>query len=126
MAKCDFDRAFPQTPSMFSEAIYRGFAEGRRREKYRRAVKSSLLVAAAAIVLAFGLYGGKYAIEDRVASPSGNASETFSGDVYTGLEDPYYHADPECAGGVEMSVEAARGFKKIPCPKCFENSQSAQ
>lgn len=120
MAGRDLDRAFPETPAAFSEAIFRGFAEGRRREKRRRVIISSACAAAVLALALLGMWQGMNLGEDRVASPSGNAIQTSEiSRVYTSADDPCYHRDAQCAGGVEMSLEAARAFRKAACPKCF-------
>ena len=123
MAIRDLDRAFPDTPDVFTEAIFRGFAAGRRREKRRRILISSISAAAVVVLAAAGLWGAMRMTggEDNVASPAENGVE-ISGisRVYTGQADEFFHAGEECAGGVEMSVDAARGFGKLPCPRCLE------
>lgn len=123
MAIRDIERAFPDVPDAVTGAIYRGFEMGRRREKLRKAAFSVLATAAVLVVTAAGLWGGMRlnSNQDKVAAPAekGVALSGISR-VYTGREDIYFHAGPECAGGVEMSLEAARGFGKMPCPDCLE------
>lgn len=123
MAIRDLDRAFPDTPDVFTEAIFRGFAAGRRREKRRRILVSSISAAAVVVLAAAGLWGAMRMTggEDNVVAPAENGVE-ISGisRVYTGMEDEFFHASEKCAGGVEMSLDAARGFGKLPCPKCLE------
>lgn len=126
MAERDLDRAFPETPALFSEAIFRGFAEGRRREKRRRVVFSSVCAAAVMLLAFCGLWQGMNHGEDRVAAPADGMQACEISRVYTGLDDPYYHKDIQCAGGVEMSLEAARGFRKIACPKCMGNENAVE
>ena len=123
MAIRDLDRAYPDTPDVFTEAIFRGFAAGRRREKRRRILISSISAAGVVVLAAAGLWGAMRMTggEDNVAAPAENGV-AISGisRVYTGLEDEFFHASEKCAGGVEMSGDAARGFGKIPCPECLE------
>ena len=123
MAISDLERAFPDTPDVFTEAIFRGFAEGRRREKRRRILISSLSAAAVVMFAAASLWGGLRinSNEDLVTAPAENGA-VISGvtRVFTSLDDEYFHSGNDCSGGVEMSGEAARGFGKVPCPECLE------
>ena len=130
MKKIDLDRAFPETPEVFTAAIRMGFAEGRRRERRRRIIGGAMCAAAVLAIALFGAVKVMGSGEDRVAAPGDvevRLPEVTR--VYTTRPDRYYHMDENCAGGVEMSVEAARGFQKIPCPECmsaFWNSGGSQ
>lgn len=123
----DLDRAFPDTPDVFSEAILHGFADGRRHEKRRRALISALSIAAVLALAMSGLWRGLNSGEDRVAAPSGGTELlSNSARVYASLDDAFFHANDQCSGGVEMSLEAARGFGKAACPKCFSGETTVE
>ena len=142
------DKAFPQTPKAFENALYEGIKEGERRQKMKyklriTAIAACLIVCLLAIAFATGT--GNRTDTTSTSAPEGNGTgignsdettHAFVGVSPTPTPDPapqperyyatqngrFYHNDPNCQGMANaslMTLDMLEALQKLPCPVCL-------
>lgn len=127
--KVDFDSAFPDTPLIVDQAIFKAQADIARYERKKRFIRLGISAAAACLVIFAGisvlLMRGDGISSDKITPPVFSESEIkidMETPVFTCKSDAYYHADIRCkssyAESVDLPLITAIEFEKAACPLC--------
>lgn len=135
LKQLEYDRAFPETPEAFHDAIHMAGADIRRHQLRMSMWRRRGMAMAAVLVLAVGVGGAVYRLGQArrdeilpppvvVERPTDAPAEDMPEHVYASNADPCYHRNPECPNArgniVEIPLKtAAEVFDKTPCPACW-------
>ena len=134
LKQLEYDRAFPETPEAFGDAIHMAGTDIRRHELRAAMWRRRGMAVAAVLVLAVGLGAAIHRLGQArrdevlpppvlVERPADVSDETMPEHVYASNSDPCYHLKPDCPDAqgniVEIPLETAiEVFDKTPCPAC--------
>ena len=122
----DFDKAFPETPSVVRQSVREAFRLAREREqRRRRTIRLSSAAAALILLLTVGILALRPRLNpapDVLAGGTGASGEGGMPQVvYVSAGDAHYHTLPNCQslpGLRPAAIDAALASGKTACPVC--------